>query len=210
LVIRMEGFSDQELREIRPSGRVCIREEIKRKFKDINQGYIALILAPAMKYQKVNVELIRYMIKERGIPGVYVTINKPFSTMKAILEKEKIDTEAIIFIDAITQTTRGKVEKGDNCRYITSPENLTDISVAITEAAQAIPLEKKFVFFDSLSTLLLYNNFATVARFSHFLTGKLRAWNVEGILMSIEQEADESLLTHLSQFCDSVIELGKG
>lgn len=185
-----------------------IQKKLKTELKSLDQNYIALVLAEAKVYQETNIALLQYMIDEKNIPGVYVTINKPYNTMKRILENEGINTDMIIFIDAISKSAGGTIEKAENCLFIGSPENLTDISVALTEATQAIPSDKKFVFFDSLSTLLLYNNMGTVARFTHFLTGKMRAWGVEGILISVEKESDEVLLSQLSQFCDKVITLG--
>jgi KaiC/GvpD/RAD55 family RecA-like ATPase len=185
-----------------------LSERIEEELADLDRDYIVLILASARDYHRANIELLRYMVHTKRSPGVYVTINKPFSTMKKILEKENIDTRMMIFIDAITKPAGGQAEKVENCLYLGSPENLTDISVAMTEATRSIPAEQKFVFFDSLTTLLLYNNMGTVARFAHFLTGKMRSWGVEGFLISVEKETDEAFISQLSQFCDKVIVFG--
>ena len=75
------------------------------------------------------------------------------------------------------------------------------------QAVRAIPGEKKFLFFDSLSTLLIYNKPITVAKFIHFLSGKMRMWRVKGIIISLEKESDKELLSELSQFCDIRLDL---
>jgi KaiC/GvpD/RAD55 family RecA-like ATPase len=184
-----------------------IIDMIRREFEKLKEPYIVLVVTSAASYQEVNKQIIKYMIDERNLPSIYVTINKPYETVKKVLG-EVVDTRLIIFIDAITRASGGKPEREKGCLFIDSPRNLTDLSIAISEAAQSIPVEKKFVFFDTLSTLLIYNTAGTVARFTHFLIGRIRMWNAEGVLLSLEKEAGETLLSQISQFCDATIFIG--
>ena len=171
------------------------------------EEYIALATVDAEHYQQTNIEIIHYLTAIDGTPGVYVTLNKPFATMEVILKRANINIEMIIFIDAVTRTTGGSIEKTQKCLFIGSPENLSDISLAMDQAVRAIPGEKKFLFFDSLNTLLIYNKSGTVAKFIHFLSGKMRLWRVKGIIISLERESDKELLSELSQFCDIRLDL---
>jgi hypothetical protein len=142
------------------------------------------------------------------VPGVYVTLNKPYKTLIGFLQSVNIDPRMIIFIDAVTKTSGGIVEKTENCLYIGSPQDLSDISVAMDQAVRAIPTKVKFVFFDSLDTLLMFNQVGTVARFIHFLAGKMRTWEVEGIIVSLRKEKNEELISELMQFCDVTLDFG--
>jgi KaiC/GvpD/RAD55 family RecA-like ATPase len=171
--------------------------------------YIALVLVDAKSYQSKSINLIKQFTEKENVPGVYVTLNKPFDTMQRILEEDGIDTRKIIFIDGVTKIAGGRMGKTHNCLFIGSPEKLSDIGMALDQAVRSIPSNEKFVFFDSLSTLLLYNKSGTVGRFSHFLTGKMRVWKVKGILISLEKESDEILINELTQFCDTVIDFSK-
>ena len=150
---------------------------------------------------------MKFLTEVDETPGVYVTLNKPFSTMEDLFKKNSVNTDMIIFIDAVTRTTGGSTEKTNKCLFIGSPENLSDVSLAMDQAVRAIPGEKKFLFFDSLSTLLIYNKPITVAKFIHFLSGKMRMWRVKGIIISLEKESDKELLSELSQFCDIRLDL---
>ncbi len=178
-----------------------ITKEFENKVKDLKQ-YIALATVDPKNYQKTNLEIIKHLTGEKNIPGVYITLNKPFETMQGIFKKSKIDTNLIIFIDAVTKTAGGKTEKTDKCLFIGSPENLSDISMAMDQAIRSLPSKERFVFFDSLSTLLLYNEVETVARFIHFLSGKMRVWKVEAVIVSLRKEKDKELIDELTQFCD--------
>lgn len=181
--------------------------ELQAKLKNMKE-YIALATVPASSYQSTNIEFVKHFTEVEGIPGVYVTLNKPYATIEGILKRAKVDTRMVIFIDAVTKTAGGELKKTKNCLYIGSPERLSDISIAMDQAVRAIPLEEKFVLFDSLSTLLLYNDPETVAQFIHFLAGKMRVWKIKGIIISLEKGANKALISKLTQVCDIVLELG--
>jgi len=69
--------------------------------------------------------------------------------------------------------------------------------------------QDRFIFFDSLSTLLVYNQSKSVTKFAHFLTGKMREWKIKGVLISLQKNTDERLIAQVSQFCDRIIEVKK-
>jgi KaiC/GvpD/RAD55 family RecA-like ATPase len=166
--------------------------------------YVALAVVDASEYEETNTAMIKQFIDEK-VPGVYVTLSKPYEKAKRVLEKAKVDTEKIIFIDAITKTVSG-VERDENVLLIGNPENLSDLSIAIDQAVTALP-KQKFIFFDSLSVLLIYNEPAIVARFIHLLAGKMHVWKVKGIIVSLKRKKDEELIKELIPFCDIKLDL---
>lgn len=179
---------------------VKIKEEFKKKLKNLKE-YVALATISAAAYQETNLAIVKYLTKE-NIPGVYVTLNKSFDSMQEIFIKKGIDKRLIIFIDVVTKTAGGELKKTKNCLFIGSPEKLSEISLAMDQAVRALPAKEKFVFFDSISTLLIYNEAGTVARFVHFLASKMRVWKVKGIIVSLQKEKDKELIEELMQFCD--------
>jgi hypothetical protein len=184
--------------------------EVKAQFqKDVNnlKDYVVLVVVDAKKYQKTNLDLIKYLVSEKKTPGVYVTLNRPYDIMQRTFQNNNIDTRLIIFIDAITNTS-GEAKKVKNCLYIGSPEKLSDISVAMDQAVKALPKEK-FVFFDSINTLTIFNKAVTVARFVHFLAEKMRSWKIKGIIISLEKGIDDVLINELTTLTDSRIDVGK-
>ena len=182
-----------------------IKEKFKKNVANL-EDYIILITVNASDYQKTNLEILELLITEQKIPGVYVTLNKPFDIIQRLLKQKKIDSRLLIFIDGITKVSENKRIK--NCLFIGSPEKLSDISVAMDQAINALPTKEKFIFFDSINTLQLFNKPGTVARFVHFLAGKIREWKIKGIIISIKKSSDESLINELIQFCDAQIDIG--
>ena len=184
-----------------------VKETFKSKIKDLKE-YVVLVTVKAKDYQKTNMDIIKHLTEEENVPGVYVTLSKPYETVEKQFRKEGIDTELILFIDTVTNTGGSELKKTDKCLFIGSPEKLSDISIAMDQAVHSLPSQQKFVFFDSLSVLLLYNEPETVAKFIHFLATKMRSWKVKGIIISLEKEKDKDLIDELSQFCDVKMDFG--
>lgn len=181
-----------------------IDSEILKKLEGTG---IMLVLTKAENYQEATLELIEYLVNEKKELGVYVTLSKPYLSMKKLLEP-RIDLRKMIFIDAFTKLAGGKPEKIEGVLYITSIEDLTGMSFALDQAVKSIPGKQKFVFFDSLSTLLLYNKTGSVAKFVHFLTGKIRLWDIDGIFISLGEDEDQ-IISKLSMFCDRIVRLDR-
>lgn len=179
---------------------------IKNKIASKNEA-IALVLVDPKDYQNSITSIVKHFTENRKMPGVYLTVNKPFRLLNDVFKNNKINTEMIIFIDAITNAAEEVKEEHDHCYYLESPESLSDMSIAISQAVEAIEHKEKFIFIDSLSTLLVYNKQETVIRFIHFLIGKMRSWNVNGVILSLKKRGEASLMAELSQFCDATIRL---
>ncbi len=181
------------------------KEAFKKEIKSL-RDYIILITVNAKNYQNAALDIVKFLVNEQGVPGVYVTLNKPYDIMQRLFSSNNIDPRLIIFIDATSRTEGSK--KIENCLYIGNPEKLSDISVAMEQAIRALPTTEKFLIFDSLNTLSIFNKATTVARFMHFLTGKMREWKIKGVIITLEKETEQALLDELTQFADVRIDLG--
>lgn len=185
---------------------IRVKDKFKKEVKSL-KDYIVLVTVNPEIYQETNLEIMKMLVNEQKTPGVYVTLNKPFDIMQRLFKQNKIDERLVIFIDGITKSPEGG-RRVKNCLFIGSPEKLSDISLAMDQAVNALPTKEKFVFFDSINTLQVFNKPGTVARFVYFLAGKIREWKIKGIIISIKKDSDQSLINELVQFCDARIDLG--
>src|SRR5665648_62907 len=180
--------------------------KIIEKLGDGSIPALSMVLTTPKEYNKANIALAEYLVNNIGIPGVYVTLNKPYKSMKDALQ-DKIDLRMIIFIDVITKSTGGKIIDEDNCLYLDNIQNLSDLGVAIDQALEAIPDDNKFLLFDSLATLEIYNKVSTVLKFIYFLSGKIRSKGINGILLSLDRTIDDDMISQLSMLCDKIVYL---
>ncbi|VVC04385.1 Uncharacterised protein [Candidatus Burarchaeum australiense] len=174
-------------------------------FKGLPYPFVVLFIADPKDYVTQNLELLADFVNVQKLNGVYITVNRPYDSLISLLKREGIDTSKIFFIDLITKTARDAPERRGNCIFMGNASNLTDLSVAISQAVSVDPNAKKFIYLDSLSTMLIYNEAGSLSKFSHFLTSRLREWNVDGVFISLDSESDRTLTNTLSQFCDRVV-----
>lgn len=179
---------------------------IKEEIECLADNPIVTFLVPTNTYVQTNIEILKALVNEKKLPGIYITVNKPYTDIINFLRKNGINSSRIFFIDLVTKLTKEQPSRIDNCLFMESPESLTDLSIALGEAVRSIK-GNKFVFLDTLSTLLIYNKAETVTKFMHFLTSKLRGWDVQGIIISLTKETKPELQAELAQFCDKVIDL---
>lgn len=190
-------------------GKGRILKIIRREIERLPENYIVLFVTDAKRYIETNLCILRVFVNEKGYYGIYVTVNRPYSTLFQFLKDKKIKVERIFFIDCITKLTGEKVKLTKNCLYLSSPQNLTELGIALSQATSAMGKQKnRFLFLDSLSTMAIYNSLQTLARFSHFLTTKIRVCKLKaGIIISLEKEVDKKLLSVMEELCDKVVEV---
>lgn len=178
-----------------------IGTRLKQEFDPL-ENFICLTIVAPKNYEETNFEFAKYMI-DRGAEGLYVTTNHPYSFLVQKLQEKNIPVDKLYFIDGVSGESG---EDFEDCIYLDSLENLTGLGILINHV-MAGTTGKKFLIIDSLSTLLLYNAAGSLAKFAHFLTARMKMWGVSGIFITLKDQSDPLLVSHLSQVCDKILDL---
>ena len=186
-------------------------KELEKELRNLPPNSVVMFITEAETYFKDIVRIVKILVNTLELDGIYISVNKPYQSLVELFKKNKINFDKVFFIDCITKTVGGKPEITKNCLFIASPQNLTELGIALSQAMEAMKEKKnKFLILDSLSTLLVYNSAGTIARFSHFLTTRIRLSKFKGIFIIVEKEMDKKLLSTLKEFCDRAIKLKIG
>ncbi len=145
--------------------------------------------------------------------GIYISSNRPTNNLiEKLLTynfdlREALETGRICVIDLMSRSVGASDVKG--CISISSPSELSATQMAIEKAFERIDGEagKTWLLLDSISTLLVFNSQGAVLQFLHFLIGRLRVLQFDGIVFTVENSVDERTLSTMRQFCDMVIKL---
>ncbi|MBI4214546.1 hypothetical protein HY546_00990 [archaeon] len=181
---------------------------IAEQVKKLPKQDIVLVITSASKYHAVNLSIVKYYLNTLHKRCIFVSMNRPAASLERLLREKKVKTNNIFFIDSVTRMAEPHgMTRAGNTIFLTSPQNLTDMGIAISEVAKSISKKERFLFFDSLSTLALYNASESVSRFAHFLTATLRKLNISAVFLILEKETDPKIVDGISQFCDSVVEI---
>jgi hypothetical protein len=155
-------------------------------------GQISVVIVSNSKYSS---GLQKTISSVSGKKICYVSLNKPYIT---IAETVKLNPKNVTFIDCVS----GGVAKpkGYNVIFVSSPKALTDLSIDIVENMK----KSEVIIFDALSTLLVYNDAATVIKFVHSIVSKIRTTKTKIIFMTLREDTNTDMMKDLSMFVDKV------
>lgn len=187
--------------------KVNITKLLKEKYTKLGQGWITLMQIPIENSMQVNIEAIK-ILQDLGYEGIYITLSKDYVELSKLFRAKGIDMGKIIFIDGISQMYGIKQVKSPSVTYVDGPVSIDAISESVTKIVPSMKNKKKFVFLDSITTVLLYNSLERTLRFSQFLTKSLKQLQAVGIVVSVSKGfANENLVKELTKVSNEVINL---
>ncbi len=180
--------------------------DILQEFSNLPDEWIVLAETSAEKTLGSSLSMIKYLVDDKGYVGIVVSASRPYNNLTNLYQQKGIDTNKILFIDCISKSQSVELEEAGNVVYQDAVSDLTNISLSIKTAMDKIP-EKKFVFIDSITTMLIHNTSEIFDRFIHGMITKLRIKGVSGLLLSVEEETDEHIRFQIADLCDKVIKV---
>jgi hypothetical protein len=175
----------------------------------INDEEIYLVMASATDIRNKNIELIK-MLQGRDYHVLVIATNQPFDVLKKNFEKNGISMEKISVVDTVTKYAMGHDHVPEaNCRFVSNPSDLTAIGIAVTESLAGLKDRKVSLVFDSVNSMLIYISSQNITKFIHFVTNKLRLMHFAGIFIAVEKGLDPDVLTQLTMFVDTIIDMDK-
>jgi len=183
---------------------VCLND-LSGCLKNLPDDSIVLIISNPERYDDTNVEILKLLCNEEKLSGLYITLDHPYDSLIERLKSRGVDADKLFFIDILTKNLKETPYRTDNCLFLPSPKNVSDVGLAIDESIRASKNNKKFLFVDCVSALLFYNSLNTVKKFEHFLTIRMRIGSLKGILISLNSGTEKQIVPFMMQFCDKVI-----
>lgn len=169
----------------------------------IEENRVVVLIIPDEQYTQKLLGITREVV-EVSNSALYVSLNRPYQTLAESFSAAGIDASKLSYVDAVTQTASKAEDSGDNVKYVSSPGALTELSLTI---AKILDTKKHdFLLFDSLSTLLVYENEMVVTRFIHSLMSKLRVLNCKGVFTCLKRDVDSVVIKDLNMFADMILD----
>lgn len=182
-------------------------EVLKEKLSKLADGWTTLLEIPVEKAAEINATAIK-VLQEMGYEGVYITLSKDYIELSKFFREKGIDMGKIAFIDGISQMYGVSEVASPNVTYVSGPLSIDALSDAVTKRVETMNAEKKFVFLDSITTILLYNSLEKTIEFSNFITDSFKRMKVVGIVVSISRGfTNEKLIEELTRVSNQTIEL---
>ena len=182
-------------------------EKLKKELKGMPKNFIVGIIMPNNSYEDLNMNLLRYIINDKKSSGAYVSISKPYNHTLSLLKKSGISSNNIHFIDCITKGLGTSLQGDSKCTLVNGPSNLTELGIVLHNFFISSKEKNRFLYIDSISSLCIHNSLDSVLKFMHFITAKMRVFELSGVMLSMHEETDQKIISNLSQFCDKIVHL---
>lgn len=173
---------------------------IEKELKEMDGQKSFLFIMDADKLQDNLNALIKFLAA-KGMSGAVICLNKPYKSVKAMLESRKVNTKNILFIDTLS-SSRTELKPKDGAIMVSNPSELTSISLAAGGFAKG-KSGKKFIIIDALSTLLIYNQPDAVAKFVRYLASMTSSKEIKIMVLTTESPNDR-ILPKVEPFFDRV------
>lgn len=182
---------------------------------NVKGGSNIMLMGPPMSKKEVIINNIAYQGLITGESSIFITTGESGESIVSWFKDNGKDIKDYIdrlgVIDCVSKTLGLNVEDTEYIKRISSPVNLTGISVSITNFFEEFwmkkGIQKSRLCVDSLSTILMYSNLQTVFRFLHVHTRRIKTAGALGVYIIESGMHDEQTITTLKQLFDGVIEI---
>ncbi|MDD5111395.1 MAG: hypothetical protein PHG85_02510, partial [Candidatus Altiarchaeota archaeon] len=185
---------------------LTIYDHLKFELEGMQQS-VVLVSLESQQHAEAVAAIIKLMVSEAIMGGVYVSVSRPYEQMIATLESAGVKTGGnLLFIDCISHLAGKVPEKTNNAVFVENPSSLEEVSMYTDKLLEKVP-QPKFIMVDSLSSLLIYNSQVDVEELAHRLINKARHEKVGCIIISVKQKESEALIKTLTPMCDREVVL---
>ena len=180
-------------------------KKLAKEFNNLGEGAIVLIETAASKILEVHLAAVKWL-SDKKYTQIILSTSRPCKNLLNLYQKNNIDTNKIIMLCTVCQEKEKKEQKNSKVIHISSCSSLTEIAILLSKCMESMK-DKKFVFIDSINTLLIHNEPNTLAKFIHSILTKMRTNNVSGLLISLETETDKEVRAEIAQLCDKIVKV---
>lgn len=168
---------------------------------EIFESKVVCIVSPGDKFNENIIKIVK-VIKNKRV--CYVTLNKGADALLEYFKKNKIKSENFFFIDCVSKTITSPKSKS-NCVFVSSPNALTELSLAITKC---IDSDFSVILIDSLSTFMIYHKAETMNHFFHNLSNKIRTKEGENLILILSnKDKNSEVFKKIELLVDKVVEM---
>ena len=159
---------------------------ILKKISNKTMNSIFIFKIPVENYFETNLESVRILLND-NYEGVYLSFQRPYDNLVQEFCKKNIDLNKLWIIDYISPVNHEIIENKNRCIQIPKNSNIEYIIKSVNDCIPKLVSEKKFVFIDSVTIILIYNTSEIFASFMHGWITKLMIKGFLGFLISAEK-----------------------
>ncbi len=179
-------------------------ENVENAFSTLPKSWIVMLETEAGNISEAGTAVMKYLTGN-DFNAVVVSASKPCTTLLEHYEENGIDTEHVFILDLVCKRETKNPPENEGVLHIESPSALTNISIALNEVME--DGGKRFLFFDSITSMLIHNDKQLLSRFIHSVMTRMRIRHVNAVFLAEKDNTDEKVRAEIAQLCDKVIQV---
>lgn len=184
-----------------------VEEVTRERYRDLPDYSIVALYIDTDAYFSAIRTVVDHLGNDREMGGVYVTSTRPARAIMNRLKTDRVRMRELFFVDSISYTVGGGGGQSHQVVYVESPTMLEGVMLKVDWFLRRIRSEHKFVFFDSLNTMAIYNGENILSEFLHIMLNRLRSLDVFGTVMCVGSQIPEAVDNMLRLVCDETIDV---
>lgn len=145
------------------------------------------------QFVRVNLVLLKGLLLQKGLNGMFISVDRPHQYMVHLLRMHKINLENLMFIDAIGRFSADRKECMASVGYVDAPFHIDTLPTAISNMGnngnRKISLDTcGFAMIDNLAALLPYNSYPSVEAFLRSFVGVMTSRNNTIVPLVVDKE----------------------
>ena len=177
---------------------------LEKNLKKVPEDYIVLVETSAENAFEVMLAAVK-ALTEKNDHGIIISANRPYTNLINNYQRSKINTSKIHILDLISKNQNADIP-ADNVMFMENASSLTDIALSVNNHIKTLN-GKKFIFIDSITTMLIHNEPYVFARFIHSILTRMRINGIGGLLISLTDKTSREVRAEIAQLCDKVIKI---
>jgi len=186
---------------------MTVEEDLKKQLQQLPDTTILYLDTNTKDYYRAILSTIDFLVNTLGYGGVYVSSTRPVSDIKFQMEASGISTKDIHFVDSVIYLVGGKAED-EKTAYVESPSMLETIMLKLDWQLKQVKTTEKFVFFDSINGLVVYNEEKLLMEFIHVFANSMRLKDIYTVLISVREQTPSQIDSNLRLNCDDTVDVG--
>ncbi len=169
-----------------------LMESVLGSLDDVRAGPI-LIEADSTQFVRVNLLLLKALLRERKMPGIFVSVDRPHQYKAHLLRIHGVHTSNLRFLDVIGRFSADRKIEQVSMNFVDTPfqvESLPEMLRCYMNAPGPGPSSPGCTFgvIDNITSLLTYNSYASVERFLRNLVVLAKSWGEIIIVFTLDRE----------------------
>ncbi|MBM4237554.1 MAG: hypothetical protein FJ151_03615 [Euryarchaeota archaeon] len=178
-------------------------------------GGPVLLDVKTTQFVRVNLVLLKALTEEMGLPGMFISVDRPHQYMVHLLKMHQINPDKLTFVDAISRFAADRKEVKATVSFVDGPFRIDLLPNAIRQwesFGNGGPLSNRscgFAMIDNIATLLTYNSYATVELFLRNFVASMSSRKAMLLPLTIDSERSTLLYETARSICKREVKVGE-